>query len=54
MAWGLYRLFTAVSLEVMQVSCAQLMSKFVPGDLVAKSVVMARCSVIKSTCQCAW
>ena len=33
-------------------SCAQLMSKFVPGDLIAKSVVMLGLVFIKSTCQC--
>ena len=42
MAWVCDRPFTTLNFGAMQLSCAQLMNQFVPGDLVvAGSVVMA-------------
>ena len=42
MAWVCDRPFTTVNFGAAQLSCAQLMNQFVPGDLVvAVSVVMA-------------
>ena len=42
------RPFTTVNFGAAQVSCAQLMNQFVPGDLVvSRSVVMAKLSILK-------
>ena len=48
MAWVCDRPFTTVNFGAVQLSCAQLMIQFVPGDLVvARTVVMAEFGVFE-------